>query len=130
MQQEKTRQIQIVSSLSDREKVKSWMRAKLSTGATRIAGKALLQFSHAFRFVDRIGRQSFMKKAQRYLADAKYSLSEAESLQIANERKAVGPRGQILTLVSTRRRSGICRKEVMRKLKVEEVARGSNGLKT
>lgn len=106
----KARKRQIVASVSDREKVKRWMRVQLSVGSTKIAGKALLEFTDVFRFVDHVGRLSCMKKAQRYLSDAKKSLTEAESLEIANARAEAEPRGKKEKLVATRRSSGIVKR--------------------
>lgn len=51
---------QMVSSLSDREKVKRWMRLQLSDGARMGVGVALLEFPF-LSFVEHVDRLSCMK---------------------------------------------------------------------
>eukprot|EP00173_Palmaria_palmata_P002781 Plantae.Rhodophyta-Palmaria_palmata.ctg28833.p1 GENE.Plantae.Rhodophyta-Palmaria_palmata.ctg28833~~Plantae.Rhodophyta-Palmaria_palmata.ctg28833.p1 ORF type:complete len:126 (+),score=17.21 Plantae.Rhodophyta-Palmaria_palmata.ctg28833:246-623(+) len=53
----KSRKRQVVTSVSDREKLKRWMRTQVSLGSSKIAGKALLQFPKIFRRIDHVGRQ-------------------------------------------------------------------------
>lgn len=78
--EKRSRKPQVVTAVGQREKVKAWMMQQEDMGTSKIPSKALLQFPDIFRFADHLGRQSCLKKAQRYLNEAKKQLAEAPSI--------------------------------------------------
>lgn len=62
---------QVVTAISDRGRIKRWTREQYLLQVTKVASKALLGFPTLFRFVDHKGRETCLKRAQRYLNESK-----------------------------------------------------------
>lgn len=83
------RRRQVVTTLGDRLKVQRWMRGKISgdTPKIKVPHMVIKEFLHCFEHSDEVQRQSALKRAHRWCAEAKKTLDAAPSLTFANTKE-------------------------------------------